>query len=275
MSNIREIKTTSPYGTEDTVLELTIDTLNDAYILDNVAKIIGDYNFSIWIKSVGKNCTITFDVLGNPNVVEMTTEWKKYTQIANMATLENNDISIAPEMNSTIYLYEGFLSEGNMDNSWIPAPEDTEDGMSSIKSEIKQTADSISNHIKSSDGRFSNLTISINGIDGRVKDAEGNISNLTQRAGKIESSVSGWETNLKDNYYNKEAINAKFQIEADKIVSQVSKGMSVGTRNLIRNSRTMVYEKYNFVSHKPPAISYITDENGNRFTDESNNRFTF
>ena len=46
---------------------------------------------------------------------------------------------------------------------------------------------------------------------------------------------------------------------------------STGIRNLIRNSKTMIFESYSLVSSS--ISSFLTDENGNILTDESMNRF--
>ena len=44
-----------------------------------------------------------------------------------------------------------------------------------------------------------------------------------------------------------------------------------GIRNLIRNSKTMIFESYGLVSSS--ISSFLTDEDGNILTDESMNRF--
>lgn len=47
----------------------------------------------------------------------------------------------------------------------------------------------------------------------------------------------------------------------------------IGCRNLIRNSKTMMFESYGFVHTS--NIVYSTDENGNILTDENGNRFIY
>ena len=50
---------------------------------------------------------------------------------------------------------------------------------------------------------------------------------------------------------------------------------NVGARNLIRNSKTMIFEDYGFIGGGGGTTTgYLTDENGNRLTDENNNRLT-
>lgn len=49
--------------------------------------------------------------------------------------------------------------------------------------------------------------------------------------------------------------------------------VDIGCRNLIRNSKTMLFDKYGFVNE--PKNTYTTDENGNVLTDENGNRFIY
>lgn len=49
--------------------------------------------------------------------------------------------------------------------------------------------------------------------------------------------------------------------------------VDIGCRNLIRNSKTMMFESYGFVHTS--NIVYSTDENGNILTDENGNRFIY
>lgn len=66
-------------------------------------------------------------------------------------------------------------------------------------------------------------------------------------------------------------INKKGEISySEPSCVQGDKG-STGIRNLIRNSKTMIFESYSLVSSF--ISSFLTDENGNILTDESMNRF--
>ena len=66
-------------------------------------------------------------------------------------------------------------------------------------------------------------------------------------------------------------INKKGEISySEPSCVQGDKG-STGIRNLIRNSKTMIFESYSLVSST--ISSFLTDENGNILTDESMNRF--
>lgn len=189
MSTVKEIQVVTPYGETDNVLELSVDVSNDAYVLEDVVKIVGDYSFSIWVKSAKSDCLTTFNILGTSITESITTKWKKVSTTVKIDSLDNNNINIIPDINTTIYLYEGFLSEGIIDNSWIPAPEDSEEIMESIKSEFNQTANRIEQKVAASDGRITTLSTSVDGINAEINDAKGNSTTLKARLDGVDSIV--------------------------------------------------------------------------------------
>lgn len=203
MSAVKEIQAVTPYGETDNVLELSIDVSSDAYVLEDVVKIVGDYSFSIWVKSAKSDCLTTFNVLGTSITESITTKWKKVSTTVKIDSLDNNNIDIIPDINTTIYLYEGFLSEGIIDNSWIPAPEDSEEIMESIKSEFNQTANRIEQKVAASDGRITTLSTTIDGVDTEIKNAKGDSASLKARidgisvvANNADGKITKLETNV-------------------------------------------------------------------------------
>ena len=229
MSSIKEIQTVTPYGETDSVLELNIDVADDAYVLEDVAKIVGDYNFSIWIKSEKNDCLTTFNILGTSTIETVTTSWKKVSTTVKMDNLDNNDINIIPDINTTIYLYEGFLSEGTIDNSWIPAPEDSEENIESVKSEFTQTANKIEQKVTASDGKITTLSTSVDGINAEINDAKGDSTSLKARIDgvsiiansadgkttKLEANIDGINSEINDAKGNSTTLKARLEgIEA-------------------------------------------------------------
>ena len=67
-------------------------------------------------------------------------------------------------------------------------------------------------------------------------------------------------------------LDSEFQNEVDNQSIVITSNVDIGVRNLIRNSKTMIYEGYGLMTIE---TAYITDENGNRLTDESGNRFIY
>lgn len=143
MSQINEIEMTNPYGETDNVLQVTIDSSSDVYLLHKAIKSTGDYTFSIWHKS-NSNSQIIFNLFGiSLETIESTTEWQKYVKTVSIESLDNTDIYMQPSVNIDSYFYEGYLSEGIADTSWTPAPEDLYEEIGTIHSKIEQTADRI------------------------------------------------------------------------------------------------------------------------------------
>lgn len=202
MSTVKEIQVVTPYGETDNVLELSVDVSNDAYVLEDVVKIVGDYSFSIWVKSAKSDCLTTFNILGTSITESITTKWKKVSTTVKIDSLDNNNINIIPDINTTIYLYEGFLSEGIIDNSWIPAPEDSEEIMESIKSEFNQTANRIEQKVAASDGRITTLSTTVDGVDAEIKNADRKIT-------KLEANVDGISGEINDAKGNSTTLKAR------------------------------------------------------------------
>ena len=257
MSTFREIIESTPYKEQSHVLELVINQYGDSYVLENVAKLIGSYTFSIWTKA-NKNCSVQFDVLGTIKIAEVTTDWKKYVYTVKTDDLSNGkSIAIKPDNNTTTYYYEGFLSEGTIDNSWLPAPEDDEAQMESIKSEFIQKADSIEEKVTANDGKISSLIVDVNGIRGKIANAEGTISELQQTASSLSSSISDNKQNISKleqqanefsvsvskTYATKQEMNAAIKVQSDSITQSVKQqidSIEVGGRNLLIGTKNGV-----------------------------------
>lgn len=189
MSTFNEIEMTTPYGDTDNVLELNIDSSSDAYVLQDVIKLSSTYTFSIWYRTESDS-QITFNVLGESEIVDSTTSWNKFVKTVTVETLDETSIYILPSVGVNSYFYEGYLVEGITDTSWTPAPEDIESEIGNVRSELVQTADSILARVSASDGRISTLETNLEGITGRVEDAEGNISKVTQTVDGITTEIS-------------------------------------------------------------------------------------
>lgn len=196
LSTFNEIEMTTPYGDTDNVLELNIDSSSDAYVLQDVIKLPSTYTFSIWYRTENKS-QITFNILGEAEIVDSTTIWKKYVKTINVKTLDDASIYIIPSVGVNSYLYEGYLSEGITDTSWLPAPEDIEGEIGSVRSELRQTADSILLKVSDSNGRITTLETNLEGITTEISDAKGSSTTLKARLEGIDTSVVNAETSAK------------------------------------------------------------------------------
>ena len=168
MAIVNETQMITPYSTSDNVLELNIDSKSDAYVLQDVIKLKSTYTFSIWYKTE-LDSQITFNIFGVEETVSSSSVWKKYVKTVTVNSLEETNIYIIPTVSVTSYFYEGYLVDGITDTSWTPAPEDIENKIGSVHSEIKQTADKINLFVSSDEGS-GELSITPKGISAIAKD---------------------------------------------------------------------------------------------------------
>lgn len=187
MSSFNITRVETPYKEIDNVLELNTDISGDRYILQNVIKIPGTYTFSIWYKTT-KETTITFDILGISEEVSTSTEWKKYVKTVK-ADGNSKNIYIQPSLEKTTYLYEGFLAEGQIDSSWLPAPEDIESEFTNIHSEIKQNVDNILLRVK-------NTYATKNDMDSSVSELILESDSMKQSVANIKNDLEQQKTAL-------------------------------------------------------------------------------
>lgn len=222
MSTFNEIEMITPYGDTDNVLELNIDASSDAYVLQDVIKLPSTYTFSIWYRTESDS-QITFNVLGESETVDSNTTWNKYVKTVTVETLDKTNIYIMPSVGVNSYLYEGYLSEGITDTSWLPAPEDIEGEIGSVRSELRQTAESILLKVSDSNGRITTLETNLEGITTEISDAKGSSTTLQARLEGIDTSVVNAETSAKS-FATQEAerIQSVVQNNIDNVESNIN-----------------------------------------------------
>lgn len=222
MSTFNEIEMITPYGDTDNVLELNIDSSSDAYVLQDVIKLSSTYTFSIWYRAESDS-QITFNVLGESETVNSTTSWNKYVKTVTVETLDKTSIYIMPSVGVNSYFYEGYLAEGITDTSWLPAPEDIEGEIGSVRSELRQTAESILLKVSDSNGRITTLETNLDGITTEISDAKGSSTTLQARLEGIDTSVVNAETSAKS-FATQEAerIQSVVQNNIDNVESNIN-----------------------------------------------------
>ena len=222
MSTFNEIEMITPYGDTDNVLELNIDSSSDAYVLQDVIKLSSTYTFSIWYRTESDS-QITFNVLGESETVNSTTSWNKYVKTVTVETLDKTSIYIMPSIGVNSYFYEGYLAEGITDTSWLPAPEDIEGEIGSVRSELRQTAESILLKVSDSNGRITTLETNLDGITTEISDAKGSSTTLQARLEGIDTSVVNAETSAKS-FATQEAerIQSVVQNNIDNVESNIN-----------------------------------------------------
>lgn len=213
MSSFESVKMNNPYGIDDEVLKLTIESEADSYRLPNLVTEPDSYIFVIWHKT-DTPCTISFDIFGETVESESSSQWTKLVKVKKISDLTNTSIDITPPTNSTTYFYEAYLARGTTDTSWTPAPEDNIEDIIGLKSEIKQTAERIDLVVGNLKGQMAELSIQANKIAQSVTDTESKLnSKIEQTAEKINLKVDD----------TKKDLSAQIEVSAENIVHAVGK----------------------------------------------------
>ena len=223
MSSFETIKRANPYGIEDDVLKLTIDSAEDSYRLPNLITEPDTYVFVIWHRT-DTPCTISFDILGETVTSESSSQWTKVVKVKKVTDLSNKNIDITPPVNSTTYYYEAYLARGSVDTSWTPAPEDNIEDIIGLKSEIKQTAERVDLTVGNLQGQLAELSIRADNITSRVESVEGTTtlhsSQITQIPEQITQQVND----------AKKELSAQIKLQSDEIVHAVGKNHATAIR---------------------------------------------
>lgn len=274
MANFESVKMTNPYGIEDTVLKLSIDSEQNSYRLSNLITEPDSYVFVIWHKT-NTPCTISINVFGEIITSESNSQWTKVVKVKKVSDVSNKNIDITPPINSTTFFYEAYLSRGTIDTSWSPAPEDDAEEIIGLKSEIKQTAERIDLTVGNMEKEISQLSIRAGKIEQTVKDTEKSLtSKIESTAGEINQKVEDAKNDLK----------AEISLSADNIIHTVGKnhvtairyirdwlnGSNLDTKN--KWAEINVFSKN--VNIAKEIIPTCKDEDGSTITVEYPERYT-
>lgn len=220
LSSFESVKMDNPYGIDDEVLKLTIESEADSYRLPDLVTEPDSYIFVIWHKT-DTPCTISFDIFGETVESESSSQWTKLVKLKKISDLTNTSIDITPPTNSTTYYYEAYLARGTTDTSWTPAPEDNIEDIIGLKSEIRQTAERIDLVVGNLKGQMAELSIQAGKIAQSVTDTESKLnSKIEQTAGEINQKV---EDTKKD-------LSAQIEVSAENIVHTVGKNHATAIR---------------------------------------------
>lgn len=258
MSSFESVKMDNPYGIDDEVLKLTIESEADSYRLTDLVTEPDSYIFVIWHKT-DTPCTISFDIFGETVESESSSQWTKLVKVKKISDLTNTSIDITPPTNSTTYYYEAYLARGTTDTSWTPAPEDNIEDIIGLKSEIKQTAERIDLVVGNLKGQMAALSVQAGKITSRVEAVEGTTaihsSQITQIPEQITQQVND----------AKKELSAQIKLQSDEIIHTVGKSNATAIRyirdwlngsNLDTNNRwseiNVMSNKTNIASNKIP-----------------------
>lgn len=184
-------------GSIDYALRMS-DFNNITYRLDTLPHINGEYIYSVWVKPPF-DMDVKLNVLGLEQTFPLESDdgWTRLELYNPSPTSDYVDIT--PMYSGTasgtpyLYFYESMLELGDVATDWKPAPEDTEEAVNDIQTDVAQLMERVSNaellvrsdHIVSTVMESSVYSTDVSGrIENRVA------SEVTQRNNAIDAAFT-------------------------------------------------------------------------------------
>lgn len=263
-----DINGINPYGKEDNYLQIILDSNPAIYRLSDLINKTGTYTFSIWCKSE-QNCNIEFNILGTSMIVSVNNNWQKFSKTVEVSDLNTPYIDIIPDSNTTTYYYESYLVTGEIDTSWTPAPEDIDESIATLSSNISKleiTADSIKQMVEKNyvtkdeagnlisesktsiinqtadmiessvvdniTGENSYVNQKVNSITQSIEDIKGNVSEIKQTAENINQKIENAEGDISSLQQSADGFNQRVEtIEGN--ISSINQDVSSITQRIV------------------------------------------
>lgn len=123
--------TTSPHGTSEECARFVIDDVANRFVLTGIASTGETYTFSCWIRSEAEG----FLMVGDEGI-STSPEWERYISIF---TVRSKEVRLEFGAVGTYDIYHAQLELGTIATDWTPAPEDVDDTISDISTELRET----------------------------------------------------------------------------------------------------------------------------------------
>ena len=120
---------TCPYNKEDECAQFTIDDLTDPFVLYSIATVGQEYTFSFWVKS-----DVEADITACNNTFSTFTDWFQHSVTF---TANSTDITFSFGAVGTYYIYRPQLEIGNKASDWTPNPEDVDEAITEVRSDLQ------------------------------------------------------------------------------------------------------------------------------------------
>lgn len=189
----------SPYGgTEDTCAKFTINDVTLPFNITAITTVGEYYTLSFWVKSES-----TGELQIYNGLFPTDSDWKKY--VVSFAA-NNTKINLYFTTTGTYYIYHPKLEIGNKATDWSPAPEDTDERVSVLRTDfntyIEQTDKKISlkaekteitridDELTDARKEISELVVTSKGVNMSSMDKVGT---LTTFIGNIEDGTGVWK----------------------------------------------------------------------------------
>lgn len=207
---------------------------------------------------------------------------KKTLPSARQQVLYLTDMDSKP---NTYYMFKNLqIERGTIVTDWKPAPEDVKNDVSSLEetiiTKIGLEVDNLNKKIsaKVDQSKFNQYIGEngeiITGITDKVNDVQIDLEGINTEVSKVQSTLDkkadgSTVQTLSQEFSKFKQSTEGFQQTVEK--TYVAKTDKLGARNLLRNSKTLIYENYSFVSD--PHV-YLMDESENYLMDENEKYLT-
>lgn len=130
MNTLESYTIDNPVGVSDTCSKFVIDDTTLPFVLHNITNVGQRYMLQFWIKADAES---RLNILNN--VIPVTSEWTKHEIVFNATSI---DLKFLFTTAGTYYIYHPKLEIGNTPTDWTPAPEDIEDKVDNVETDLSQ-----------------------------------------------------------------------------------------------------------------------------------------
>lgn len=120
----------NPFGKEEECAKFIIDDIAYKFTLSSILNVAKQYTLSFWVKSESDG-----SVLAAGDKYNTSTNW---TQCIRSFTADSSNLDIRFRTIGTYYIYHPQLEIGNKSTDWTAAPEDTDNRIDDLDSELRQ-----------------------------------------------------------------------------------------------------------------------------------------
>lgn len=118
-----------PYGKEDTCAKFVIDDLNSIFVFNDIVVPGHEYAFGCWLKSDADGSIIVGDT-------QFACSAESWSEVSVVFTASTEEFPILFGAVGTYYIYQAKLEKGNTVTDWSPAPEDLNQIVTELSTQI-------------------------------------------------------------------------------------------------------------------------------------------
>lgn len=262
----------NPYGNQDDVLHIYVDSTNEVYRLDGCITQAGTYTFSVWIRADTES-QVSLDVLGKIEIITVKNEWGKYIVHVVIEDLIENHIDLIPSKNVDTYFYEAKLQEGNYDTRWSPAEEDIQETFLTYQSKIEANENAIKFCVTRQeyieyksviDGEVAETKSKLSTVESDISTMQGEISLKVE-----QTDIENYVDTVLESYVTTSQMASAIELSSESILSSVSQIYSLKSDLEAESERISVIETWKTEASQKITKDGIITTVGNYYAYES------